>query len=132
MDFGISGIEQEALPIFAMGTAQRALPIAPSDITDPTVRTVGVHGGGIGFGDVVVVGIVAGLSIHGTAVVVAEPFWVVFVELADEAAEGAVLVAPVPQAVRTTARISNATSARGLCFTIRSLCRSTLKDLASL
>ena len=122
-DVGISGIEQELPPIFVMGTAQRALPFVPSDITDPTVRTVGVHGGGIGFGDVVVVGIVAGLSIHGTAVVVAKPIWVVVVELAGEAAGGVVPLAPVPQAVRASARIISATSTRRLYFTIRSLCR---------
>jgi hypothetical protein len=128
MVFGLSGMEQGPLPTFVMGTVQTALPIAPPDVTDPTVRNLGVHVSGIGFGDVVIVGIVAGLFIHGTAVVVAKPVWVVVVELTGEEAIAAVLLAPIPQAVRVSAKISSATPTRGLCFGIRILILTGIKS----
>ena len=53
--------------MFVIGTLQPSCAVARPKLTVPTLRSAGLHAADNGSVTTVVVGIVAGLSIHGTA-----------------------------------------------------------------
>lgn len=64
----LSGNEQGCVPVFMIGTLQPSSAVAKPNVIVPTFNSAGKHVGSEETGTTVVVGIVAGMSIHGTPV----------------------------------------------------------------
>ena len=60
------------MPVFVIGTLQPSCAVARPEVAVPTFSSAGLHVSGKGAVTIVVVGIVAGLSIHGTVAVTAD------------------------------------------------------------